>query len=568
MSTFVIFFNMSKFRYIFFLYFILCVTFVQAQKPAALPKYEYRAVWVTTIENLDWPRTQIKKPSDIAVQQRELIVLLDSLKTLNVNCVMLQTRVRGDVLYPSKIEPFSKVLTGVSGRDPGYDPLAFAIEECHKRGMQLHAWVVTLPLGDIKHVASHRGKALNKLFPQLCRVYNGNWYMEAGEPATADYLARLAEEMVSNYELDGIHLDYIRYPDKPSKYPDGYLFRKYGAGLSRADWRRANITRIMREVYNKVKNVKPWVRVSCAPLGKNDDLTAYSSRGYNAVRTVYQEPQRWLREGIVDAIFPMIYFSGNDFYPFMRDWEENSCGRHIVPGIGAYRLLPEYGDWEPLEVGRQLVTSRSSGTDGTIMFRLRHLLDNIKGFYYIYRSIYATPSLVPPMTWCGKEAPDAPKNFSGVRVGDTLHLKWDRVEPVDGMPALYYNLYASDKPVDITSPRNFMGVMLHDNRYSWVGSKLATMYWALTAVDAYGIESEVVRWEEPGHEQQLFREEFLLPKPAVWGMRIVLKDAVGAVLYNGKYRTRVGVRGLPPGCYMLEILSRDGVVLDRLPFVR
>ena len=568
MSTFVIFFIMGKFSYIFFLYFILCATFVQAQKPAALPKYEYRAVWVTTIENLDWPRTQIKKPSDIAVQQRELIVLLDSLKTLNVNCVMLQTRVRGDVLYPSKIEPFSKVLTGVSGRDPGYDPLAFAIEECHKRGMQLHAWVVTLPLGDIKHVASHRGKALNKLFPQLCRVYNGKWYMEAGEPATADYLARLAEEMVSNYELDGIHLDYIRYPDKPSKYPDGYLFRKYGAGLSRADWRRANITRIMREVYNKVKNVKPWVRVSCAPLGKNDDLTTYSSRGYNAVRTVYQEPQRWLREGIVDAIFPMIYFSGNDFYPFMRDWEENSCGRHIVPGIGAYRLLPEYGDWEPLEVGRQLVTSRSSGTDGTIMFRLRHLLDNIKGFYYIYRSIYATPSLVPPMTWCGKEAPDAPKNFSGVRVGDTLHLKWDRVEPVDGMPALYYNFYASDKLVDITSPRNFMGVMLHDNRYSWVGSKLATMYWALTAVDAYGIESEVVRWEEPGHEQQLFREEFLLPKPAVWGMRIVLKDAVGAVLYNGKYRTRVGVRGLPPGCYMLEILSRDGAVLDRFPFVR
>ncbi len=568
MSTFVIFFIMSKLGYIFFFVFIFCVALLQAQKPASLPKYEYRAVWMTTIENLDWPRTQIKRQSDIAIQKRELTVLLDSLKTLNVNCVMLQTRVRGDVLYPSKIEPFSKVLTGVSGGDPGYDPLAFAIDECHKRGMQLHAWIVTLPLGKIKHVASHRGKALNKRLPQLCRVFNGDWYMEPGEPGTAAYLARLAVEMVTNYELDGIHLDYIRYPDHSAKYPDGYLYRKYGAGLSRADWRRSNITRIMREVYNKVKEVKPWVRVTCAPLGKHDDLTAYSSRGYNAYRTVYQEPQEWMREGIVDALFPMIYFSGNDFFPFMRDWEENSHGRHVVPGIGTYRLLPEYGDWKSLEVGRQIVTSRSSGTDGTIMFRMRHLLDNIKGFYYIYRSIYPIPALVPPLTWHAKGAPAVPENFSGVRRGDTLHLSWNRVEPKDGMPALYYNLYASDRPVDISNPRNLMGAMLRDNNYSWVGSKLATMYWALTAVDAYGIESEVVRWEEAGHEQQLFRDEFLLPEPSTWGMRLVLRDAVGAVLYNGRYRTRVGVRGFPPGCYMFEVVSRDGYVVERFPFVR
>ena len=189
MSTFVIFFNMSKFRYIFLLFFVSMAAGLWAQKPAALPKYEYRAVWMTTIENLDWPRTQIKKPSDVAIQKRELALLLDSLKALNVNCVMLQTRVRGDVLYPSKIEPFSKVLTGVSGRNPGYDPLAFAIDECHKRGMQLHAWIVTLPLGKVQHARSHGSRALNKVFPELCRVYEGNWYMEPGEPATAQYLA-------------------------------------------------------------------------------------------------------------------------------------------------------------------------------------------------------------------------------------------------------------------------------------------------------------------------------------------------------------------------------------------
>ena len=568
MSTFVIFFNMTKFRYIFLLFFVSMVAGLWAQKPAALPKYEYRAVWMTTIENLDWPRTQIKKPSDVAIQKRELALLLDSLKALNVNCVMLQTRVRGDVLYPSKIEPFSKVLTGVSGRNPGYDPLAFAIDECHKRGMQLHAWIVTLPLGKVQHARSHGSRALNKVFPELCRVYEGNWYMEPGEPATAQYLARLAAEMVTNYELDGIHLDYIRYPDHPSKYPDGYLYRRYGKGRSLSDWRRANITRIMREVYNKVKSIKPWVRVSCAPLGKYDNLTAYSSRGYNARRTVYQETQEWLREGIVDAVFPMIYFSGNDFYPFVRDWEENSCGRHIVPGIGIYRMLPEYGNWRALEVSRQLITSRSAGTDGTIMFRMRHLLDNIKDFVDLYKRAYPTPSLVPPLLWHCKGKPRMPQNFGGVRRGDTLHLSWDRVQPTDGMPALYYNLYASDCPVDVSDPRNLQAVMLRDTEYKWVGSKLLTMYWALTAVDAYGVESEVARWEESGHEKQLFREEFLLPEPEVWGMRLRLRDAAGAVLYNGKYRTRVGVRGFPPGCYMLEILSREGYILRRIPFVR
>ena len=161
-----------------------------------------------------------------------------------------------------------------------------------------------------------------------------------------------------------------------------------------------------------------------------------------------------------------------------------------------------------------------------------------------------------------------PQNFGGVRRGDTLHLSWDRVQPTDGMPALYYNLYASDCPVDVSDPRNLQAVMLRDTEYKWVGSKLLTMYWALTAVDAYGVESEVARWEESGHEKQLFREEFLLPEPEVWGMRLRLRDAAGAVLYNGKYRTRVGVRGFPPGCYMLEILSREGYILRRIPFVR
>lgn len=569
MSTFVIFFDMRAERNIFLLLFLFILgTAIYAQRINS-PKYEYRAVWVTTIENLDWPRTQVKTFADIEVQKRELAQMLDSLRMLNVNTVMLQTRVRGDVLYPSEIEPFSKVLTGVAGQNPGYDPFAFAIEECHKRGMQLHAWIVTLPLGKVQHVRELGRHALKNKQPQLCRVYRGSWYMEPGEPGTVDYLRRLVNEIVSKYDVDGIHLDYVRYPDFAKSYPDDYLFRRYGSGRSLADWRRDNITRIVRGIYSEVKLLKPWVRVSCAPLGKYDDLGNYSSRGYNARRTVFQDARLWLAEGIVDMLFPMVYFRGNDFYPFVLDWQENACGRHIVPGIGTYRLLKEYGDWEVGEVQRQLLTSRGAGTSGTSMFRARHLLDNIKGFTDVYSRIYDRFVPVPPITWHTAAAPEAPSGFFGVRNGDTLTLRWNKVASADGMPAVRYNIYASTySAVDISNVDNLMAVGLSDTLFTWNGSTLNTMHWAVVAVDAYGAEGDAALWSERGHIPALMRDVFHLPPPATWGMRLILRDAVGAVLYKGRYRTRIGVRGLPPGMYLLEIVSRDGSVLRRIPFSR
>lgn len=546
---------------------VSAASFAQKVRP---PKHEYRAVWMTTIENLDWPRTLVTSDGDIEKQKKELVQMLDSLRALNVNMVMLQTRVRGDVIYPSKIEPFSKVLTGVVGKNPGYDPLAFAIDECHKRDMQLHAWIVTLPLGKVQHVRSLGRLALKNKHPQLCRVYKGSWYMEPGEPGTVDYLCTLVNEIVSNYDVDGIHLDYVRYPDQPRNYPDGYLYRRYGDGRSLADWRRDNITKLVRGIYREVKRVKPWVRVSCAPLGKFDDLTLYSSRGYNARRTVFQDAQEWMREGIVDMIFPMLYFSGNDFYPFVLDWLEHSYGRHVAPGMGTYRLLPEYGDWDAIELCRQLVTSNSAGTQGTVMFRTRHLLDNIKGFSDMYGRVYDNFVSVPPITWHCKAPLPSPTGFEGKRVGNKLSLKWNRVDVQEGMPAARYNLYASsDSTIDISDVDNMMAVSLTDTTFVWNGGPYTNaLNWAVTAVDAYGVESPVAIWYNKGYKPMLQRDEFRLFPARTWGYKVVLRDAVGTVLYKGAYREQVGVRGLPPGMYMLEVVNRDGVVLRRFPFSR
>lgn len=553
---------MKKDFYIFLSMMLLCAVPLQAQQ-CNPPKYEYRAVWLTTVENLDWPKTMVKSSSDIPQQKNELIVLLDSLKGLNVNTVMLQTRVRGDVIYPSSIEPFSHVLTGVEGRSPGYDPLAFAIDECHKRGMQLHAWIVTMPLGKDEHIRRQGKLALSRKRKELCTRYRGEWFMEPGNPDVAHYLVNIVKEIVSGYDVDGIHFDYIRYPDRTKGYPDAALHRKHGKGRALAAWRRDNVTAIASALYRCVKELKPWVRVSCAPLGKYNNLTRYRSLGWDAYNAVYQDAQAWVRDGIMDALFPMIYFDGNNFYPFVLDWQENSYGRHIVPGIGIYRLMKQYGGWPQIEIERQLNTSRSAGTAGTAMFRVEQLLAlGIPA----YSKVYDTPALVPPMDWVGN-APGSPSGLKAFRDGNGISVEWERTDAEDGFPAIRYNVYgALDSVVDIDNIGNLLSSALDMTSFRWDCSTRSVMSVAVTAVNAYGIESEpaVVTF---GAEQTLV-DVIELPELPGWGYRIVVCDTYGRVVYSGRYCSRLNTAWLEPGCYILRLYDRRGALVYSRQFVR
>ena len=538
------------------------------QKGDGTPKYEYRAVWLTTIENLDWPHTQVRTSADVERQKNELVVILDSLQAMHINTVLLQTRVRGDVIYPSSIEPFSHVLTGVTGKSPGYDPLAFAIEECHKRGIQLHAWLVTLPLGKAEHVSRLGKHALPTRKRALCTRYKGAWYMEPGNPATADYITALVTEIVGNYDVDGIHLDYVRYPDTVDGYPDGALFAKHGKALSLAAWRRANITRIVRSVCSAVKGLKPWVRVSCAPLGKFDNLTRYSSLGWDAYNTVFQDAQGWLREGLMDILFPMLYFKGNNFYPFVLDWCENRYGRHIAPGIGIYRLMPEYGGWPSIEIERQMHTSRRAGADGIMMFRTAHLVGNAGGVRDIYTKVYDKPAFVPPMTWIA-DAPAAPSVASYVRDEAGVRLRWNVVQPLDGFPAVRYNVYAAiGDTVDIGNIDNLVAAVQPDTTFHWQCRSNNKITMAVTAVDACGVESApaVVTAAISGATA---RSTLLsLPEAQSWGQRISVKDVFGRKVYFGRYSRSFDIAGFDAGHYILTVYDRHGAVLHTQEFVR
>ena len=234
--------------------FILSLLFLILPAKAQ-PKHEVRAAWITAVYGLDWPRTRATTPQGIRKQKEELVDILDKLKAANFNTVLFQTRTRGDVLYPSSIEPFNSILTGKVGGNPGYDPLAFAIEECHKRGMECHAWMVTIPLGNKKHVASLGKQSVTKRVKDICVPYKNEYFLNPGHPATKEYLMRLVREVVDRYDIDGVHFDYLRYPENAPLFPDKYDFRRYSKGRTLDQWRRDNISEIVRYIY---KGVKKW----------------------------------------------------------------------------------------------------------------------------------------------------------------------------------------------------------------------------------------------------------------------------------------------------------------------
>lgn len=471
------------------LFLSLLPLWTQAQFVQA-PKHEYRAVWLTTIKGLDWPKEETI--GEYMTQKQDLCRMLDSLQAININTVLLQTRIRGDVIYPSVIEPFAPVFTGQHGAQPDYDPLSFAIEECHKRGMQLHAWLVTIPLGDVAYVNGHGRQSLPARKPKQCTKFKGAWYMEPSHPATAEHLSALVEEIVTRYDVDGIHFDYIRYPEGNSNYPDGTLYNKNRRGMSKADWRRDNITCLMETMYKKVKSLKPWVCVSAATLGKHDDVSRYSSYGWNAYHTVHQEAQEWMRRGIVDAVFPMVYYAGNHFHPFVCDWGEHSYGRHVVAGMGTYQLHEEEKDWDLEEVVRQLHVVRAHPrVAGVAQFRSQFVTDNTKGVYDLLRSFYPYPALAPSMPWLDATPPAIPQGLKAEQGKYALTLTW---EPQEGVT---YNIYSSTTyPVDTNNPINLYHTYSPKSTYTVpFPSPVVPRHYAVTAIDRYGNESEAAQWK-------------------------------------------------------------------------
>lgn len=429
------------------------------------PKHEIRGVWLTTVYGLDWPHRPANTPSSVKAQQQELCDILDKLQDANFNTVFLQVRLRGDVMWNSAIEPVSKTFSGTYGKMPGYDPLKFAIEECHKRGMECHAWFVTFPLGTDKRVREQGKLSVVKRHPKLCKQHNGEWYLDPGVPETSDYILSLVKEVVGAYDIDGIHFDYIRYPEQAKTFPDKSLYNKVKKTTDLSNWRRDNINKIVYRVYDWVKSVKPWVQVSSSPLGKYSRIPEVPNAGWTAYESVFQDPCKWMKDGKQDMIVPMMYYLHKNFFPFVDNWVQNSNGRLVVPGLGAYRMLKEEGDWELNDITDQIDYTRYFGTSGCAFFRCNNLWDNNKKLYDELReNYYKYPAKLPPLTWLNSQRPDAPSEVLVEKEGEDLKLSW---EPISGSGSeadrLTYTVYYSPSDsLDVESSKNILITGIRD----------------------------------------------------------------------------------------------------------
>lgn len=442
------------------------------------PKYEVRAVWLTTIGGIDWPHSYAQSERSAEKQKEELRAILDRLQKANINTVLLQTRIRATTIYPSQYEPWDGCLSGFPGKSPGYDALQFAIDECHKRGMEVHAWVVTIPVGKWN---SYGCRQLRKRFPRLIKRIDQDGYMDPEATQTGCYLAEMCREIVQRYDVDGIHLDYIRYPET-------WKFR-----ISK-DQARGNITRIVEKIHQAVKKEKPWVKMSCSPIGKFDDLSRYWSHGWNAYTKVAQDAQAWLKDGLMDELFPMMYFRGDQFFPFAIDWKEHSYGKIIAPGLGIYFLDPKEGKWNISDITSELYHLRNIG-EGHAFFRNKFLLDNHQGVYdFVTAHFNRYPALVPPMTWESNKRPQQPVTLRIEENEGTTTLRWDNsLQYEDGTaiktPSIYNNVYASKEyPVDIHDARNLILTRTTRRQLTTRTGNTPT-YYAVTTTDGFGNES-------------------------------------------------------------------------------
>lgn len=526
------------------------------------PKYEVRAVWLTTIGGIDWPHSYAQSERSAEKQKEELRAILDRLQKANINTVLLQTRIRATTIYPSQYEPWDGCLSGFPGKSPGYDALQFAIDECHKRGMEVHAWVVTIPVGKWN---SYGCRQLRKRFPRLIKRIDLDGYMDPEATQTGCYLAEMCREIVQRYDVDGIHLDYIRYPET----------WKFRIGKDQA---RGNITRIVEKIHQAVKKEKPWVKMSCSPIGKFDDLSRYWSHGWNAYTKVAQDAQAWLKDGLMDELFPMMYFRGDQFFPFAIDWKEHSYGKIIAPGLGIYFLDPKEGKWNISDITSELYHLRNIG-EGHAFFRNKFLLDNHQGVYdFVTAHFNRYPALVPPMTWESNKRPQQPVTLCIEENEGTTTLRWDNsLQYEDGTaiktPSIYNNVYASKEyPVDVHDARNLILTRTTRRQLTTRTGNTPT-YYAVTTTDGFGNESRAKQLSQTAVMKTARRygkacrltttgESIILPSSIheTDCQYIIVKDMQEQAVYITKPQNReINIKKIKDGIYTLNCVNYKNI---------
>ncbi len=374
---------------------------------SAQDRIAFRGAWIATVANIDWPTPEAVGHTDL--QQAEMLFLLDSLSAIGINTIVFQVRPTSDAFYLSELEPISGWLTGAQGRwgeQEAWDPLEFVVEEAHRRGMAVHVWLnpyrVNLSKTPITLLWQNHIYQSNK---DWFWQYNGQWYFDPGLDETRDWICMVVEDIVSRYDIEGIHMDdyFYPYPVANQTIPDAKTFARYPRGFDNIeDWRRDNVNRVIRELHTAIKSIKPEVEFGISPFGvwrnqSRDSLMGSATRaGLTNYDDLYADVLLWMREGWIDYVVPQLYWEIGkpiaDYEVLAHWWAEHTYGCKLYMGMAPYRLegKKEAPAWRTgNEISRQMrlnrtipeITGECFYSTRPLLRNPRHVCDSIRMFY-------------------------------------------------------------------------------------------------------------------------------------------------------------------------------------------
>lgn len=498
--------------YRIFLYFctdmrnkwIILLLLIAATAMAQNPKREFRGAWIQSVNG------QFQGMGRDRMQQ-VLTSQLDDLRKDGINAIFFQVRCEGDALYPSELEPWSRYLTGQQGMPPSpyWDPLQWMIEQCHARQMELHAWINpyraktkgTMVLANTHEYFSR---------PNHFFDYDGLKLFDPGYPENRNYICQVACDIVSRYDVDGIHIDdyFYPYPAPGVAIPDDNAYALYGNGMNRADWRRQNVNLFIEQMCRQIREVKPWVKFGVSPFGifrnQRTDPDGSATNGLQNYDDLYADVLKWVKEGWVDYNIPQLYWEiGNkaaDYETLVKWWSAHAGQRPVIIGQDVLRTVKATDPENPAshQMPRKYMLQRTlPGIYGSCQWYAAAVCENPGNYQTMLREVYHnTPALQPRMPWIDGKAPGKPRKTAVVWTQDGPVLFWTQPKAKTAMDeAVQYVVYRFNKgeKVNLEDPSHILCITRDTNLpLSYQGGDKSYVY-VVTALDRIQNESKGVK---------------------------------------------------------------------------
>lgn len=559
---------------------------------AALPmssgvKREVRSVWMATVWALDWPSST----SSTTAQKNEMVKYLDVLQKNNFNAVYFQVRTMSDAFYKSSYEPWSSYLTGTRGKDPGWDPLAFVVEECHKRGMECHAWVNPYRFSTGSNWSTAQDQALKSAGMLLAYTKSDGkttTILNPGLESVRKRIVDVCKEIISNYDVDGLVFDDYFYPEGipvTSSAGDYDLWQKSGASMTFGDWRRNNVNQMVADVYKMVQQQKPYVRFGISPAGAACTSAAVAAKhGIDRCPVasdwqydgIFSDPVAWLEAGTIDYISPQLYWKTNHktnpFGPMTKWWSyvAKHFGRHHYAShsISFLNSSNTTGDWE--EIGKQVQYSRDyteNEAPGAVFYSAAYVTGKKQSGFgeWLQVNKFQNKALTPAIDW--KKSDLEKVQVSALSKRATV-LSWAGVDNVR------YSVYAVPESVNVETldsniPAEYLLGVSYKTTYTMPDDKKSGYNYAVCVLDRYGNENEPVYYGQSGVEciggNSGLTADYAdgeLRLSAVADEVFVYNEA-GALVANSRNCNRLAL-SVQAGMYIVRMIGNGGVSTEKI----